>query len=177
MHGMFFFKPCELLGAGTIFAAPFCRVRPNECGAPLMPGKLNHPGLYSDLKISKRGVDKMKFILCRLEFVVKGLKDIRLLYRTWDSLWTVEDRVNTDCIMVFVTVDDWLPGEEVILNFNATEEVLDKFLSILAQNGLKFSCNDFVPGLIKNCRIDCDRGVIADGSDNNGHDPGGRQDC
>ena len=73
----------------------------------------------------------MKFRLCRLEFVVSGLEDIRFLYRAWDSLWTVEDRGNTDNILVYVTVDDRLPGEEVSLNFNATPKVLEKFLSIL----------------------------------------------
>jgi hypothetical protein len=118
----------------------------------------------------------MKFRLCRLEFVVSGLEDIRFLYRTWDNLWTMEDRGSTDSILVYITVDDRLPGEEVRLNFNATSEALDKFLSNLKQAGLKFSCNDLVPGLIKTCRVDHDRGCLGAVGTNDGHDPGGRRD-
>jgi hypothetical protein len=118
----------------------------------------------------------VKFRLCRLEFYVSSMDDIRFLYRTWDSLWTLEDRGNTDSILVYLTVDDRLPGEEVSLNFHGTTEVLDKFLGILRQAGLKFSCNDLVPGLIKTCRVDHDRGGLETIGADGGHDPGGRQD-
>ncbi len=117
-----------------------------------------------------------KFPICRLEFGVSSMEDIRFLYRTWDGLWTLEDRGSTDCILVHVAVDDRLPGEEVSLNFNATSEVLEKFLSILEQAGLKFSCNDLVPGLIKMCRVDHDRGGLEAIGADGGHDPGGRRD-
>jgi hypothetical protein len=116
-------------------------------------------GFTMILKFSKRGADVTKFAICRLEFGVSSMEDIRFLYRTWDSLWTLEDRGSTDCILVYITVDDRLPGEEVSLNFHAAEEVLDKFLAILEQNGLKFTRNDLVPGLIKTCRVDHDRAV------------------
>jgi len=96
----------------------------------------------------------VKFPICRLEFGVRSMEDIRFLYRAWDGLWTLEDRGSTDNILVFVSVDDRLPGEEVSLNFNATEEVLDRFLNVLEQSGLRFSCSDLIPGLIKTCRID-----------------------
>jgi hypothetical protein len=118
----------------------------------------------------------VKFRLCRLEFYVSSMDDIRFLYRAWDSLWTLEDRGNTDCILVYVTVDDRLPGEEVSLNFNATQEVLDKFLNVLEQSGLRFSCSDLIPGLIKTCRVDHDRDGLGAVSINDGHDPGGRRD-
>ncbi len=59
----------------------------------------------------------MKTRLCRLEFGIGGLEDLRRLYRAWDSLWAIEDRGNTESIMVYVTVDDRLPGEEVSLEF------------------------------------------------------------
>ena len=118
----------------------------------------------------------MKFRMCRLEFVVSGLEDIRFLYRAWDSLWTREDRGNTDCILVFVTVDDRVPGEEVSLNFNATQEVLDRFLTILEENGLKFTRNDLVPGLIKTCRVDHGRGGLGANGASAGGEPGGKRD-
>ncbi len=98
----------------------------------------------------------LKFRLSRLEFVIRGMQDIRLLYRTWAGLWTDEDRGNNESVLVYVTVDDRLPGGEISLNFYAAEEVLEKFLSILEQSGLKFSCEEFIPGLIKMCRIDHD---------------------
>ena len=118
----------------------------------------------------------MKFRLCRLEFVVSGMEDLRFLYRAWDSLWTLEDRGKTDSILVYVAVDDRLPGEEVSLNFHAAEEVLDKFLAILEECGLKFSRNDFLPGLLIMCRVDHDRGGLGVVETNAGDDPGGRQD-
>jgi hypothetical protein len=65
-------------------------------------------------------------------------------------------------VLVFVSVDDRLPGEEVSLNFNATEEVLDKFLNVLEQSGLRFSCSDLIPGLIKTCRVEPDRAGLED---------------
>ncbi len=117
-----------------------------------------------------------KFRLCRLEFIVTGMEDIRFLYRSWDSLWTVEDRGSTDCILVTVSVDDRLPGEPVSLNFHSPEEVLDKFLSILKEKGLKFTCNELLPGLIKTCQIDHDRDGLGAIDANGGHDPGGRRD-
>ncbi|MFA4902797.1 MAG: hypothetical protein WC600_08630 [Desulfobaccales bacterium] len=101
-----------------------------------------------------------KFPICRLEFGVGSMEDIRFLYRAWDDLWTLEDRGSTDCILMYVSVDDRLPDEEVSLNFNATEEVLDRFLNVLEQSGLRFSCSDLIPGFIKTCREDHDRGGL-----------------
>lgn len=141
-----------------------------------MIGELLPMGFAMILKFSKRGMVMVKFRLCRLEFGVSSMEDIRFLYRTWDSLWTVEDRGSTDSILVYVSVDDRLPGEEVSLNFHGTTEVLDKFLSLLKQKGLKFSCNDLVPGLIKTCRVDHDRDSLGVVETNAGDDPGGRQD-
>jgi hypothetical protein len=133
-------------------------------------------GFAMILKFSKRGMVMMKFRLCRLEFGVSSMEDIRFLYRTWDSLWTLEDRGNTDSILVYVTVDDRLPGEEVSLDFHGTTEVLDKFLGILKQAGLKFSCSDLVPGLIKMCHVDHDQGDLGAIGAHGGHKPNKRQD-
>ena len=118
----------------------------------------------------------VKFRMCRLEFVISGMADLKFLYRAWDSLWTVEDRGSTDCILVTVSVDDRLPGEPVSLNFHSPEEVLDKFLSILKENGLRFSCEELLPGLIKTCRIDHDMGGLGAIDAGDGHDPDGKRD-
>ena len=37
-------------------------------------------------------------------------------------------------ILVYVTIEDRLPGEQVSLNLQSSPEVLDKFLSILEQD-------------------------------------------
>lgn len=96
----------------------------------------------------------MKTRICRLEFGVSGLADIRVLYKVWDSIWTLGDWGNNESIQVYITVDDRLPEEKVSLVFNAAPEVLDRFLGVLEQGGLKFSRNDFIPSLLIMCRID-----------------------
>jgi hypothetical protein len=96
----------------------------------------------------------MKTRSCMLEFGVSNPTDIRFLYRAWDRLWTMEDRGITESVMVYLTVDDRLPDEPVTLHFQAAPEVLDKFLSILKQDGLKFTRNDFIPGFLIMCRVD-----------------------
>lgn len=114
--------------------------------------------------------------LCRLEFAIAGMADLRHLYQAWDKFWALEDQENTESIMVYVTVDDRLPGEEVCLNFTATPEVLDKFLDILKKDGLKFTCNDTIPGFLIMCRVDHDRAGLGAIGAKDGHDPDGRQE-
>ncbi len=114
--------------------------------------------------------------LCRLEFGISGMADLRFLYKAWDRLWAVEDRGNAESIMVYVTMEDRLPGEEVSLNFHATPEVLDKFLDILEQDGLRFSSDIVIPGFLIMCRVDQDRGSLHIIGANGGHDPGGSQE-
>ena len=87
----------------------------------------------------------MKTRMCRLEFAITGMADLRLLYRAWDNFWATEDRGNAESILVDLTVDDRLPGEEVSLNFHAAPEALERFLGILEQDGLKFSRNFVIP--------------------------------
>jgi hypothetical protein len=128
------------------------------------------------MNLQKRGGYIMKTRLCRLEFAITGMADLRFLYRAWDNLWAIEDRGNAESIMIYVTVDDRLPGEEVSLNFTATPEVLDKFLGILEQGGLKFSRHDFLPGFLITCRVDHDRGSLHIIDGKGGHDSGGGQE-
>ncbi|MFZ5448918.1 MAG: hypothetical protein ACOZFS_09820 [Thermodesulfobacteriota bacterium] len=96
----------------------------------------------------------MKFRLCRLEFVVEGMEDIRFLFRVWQGFLIRERLANTEAIMVYVTVGERRPGKEVSLNFSATEEVIDEFLSILKEGGLNFTCKESIPGLMKTCRLE-----------------------
>jgi len=102
----------------------------------------------------------MQFRVSRLDFVVNGLEDIRLLRTTWDSLWTREDQGTNESVLVNVTVDDREPGAGVSLNFYAAEDVLERFLSILEHAGLKFDCEDFLPGLCRICRIERELAVL-----------------
>jgi hypothetical protein len=118
----------------------------------------------------------MKSRMCRLEFGVNFLADIRFLYKAWDRLWSLEGGVPPHSILVYVMVDDRLPGEQVSLNFTAGPEVLERFMGTLEQDGLKFTRNDFIPGFLILCRVDKDRGgltVIGGSSDD---EPGRGQD-
>ena len=118
----------------------------------------------------------MKPRLCRLEFGVNCLADIRFLYHTWDRLWTLEGGAPPHSILVYVMVEDRLPGEQVCINFQASTEVLDRFLGILEQDGLKFSRNDLMPGFLIICRVDKDRGGLTVIGGSGGDEPGSGQD-
>jgi hypothetical protein len=124
----------------------------------------------------KRRSDTMKTRMCRLEFGVNCLADIRFLYYTWDRLWTMEGGVPPHSILVYVTIEDRLPGEQVNINFQASSEMLDRFLSILEQDGLKFSCDEIVPGLLTICRVEKERGGLTIIGGSGGDQPGGGQD-
>ena len=109
----------------------------------------------------------MKIRKARLEFGVNCLADIRFLYYAWDRLWSLEGEVP----LVYTKIEDRLPGEQVSLNFQAGTEMLDKFLSILEQDGLRFSCDEIVPGLLTICRVEKDRGGLTVIGANGRHDP------
>ena len=116
----------------------------------------------------KRGSDTMKTHMCRLVFGINCLADIRLLYYAWDRLWTPEGGMPG---LVYVTIEDRFPGEQVGINFQASPEMLDRFLSILEQDGLRFSCDEIVPGLLILCRVEKDRGGLTVIGANDRHDP------
>jgi hypothetical protein len=99
----------------------------------------------------------MKTHMCRLEFGINCLADIRGLYYAWGRLWTPEGGMPG---LVYVTIEDRLPGEQISINFQASTEVLDRFLSILEKDGLKFSSNELMPGFLIICRVDKDRGGL-----------------
>jgi hypothetical protein len=120
----------------------------------------------------KRGSDTMKTRMCRLEFGINCLADIRFLYHAWDRLWSLEGGVPPHSILVYVTIEDRLPGEQVSLNFTARMEVLDRFLGILEQDGLKFTRNELMPGFLILCRVDKDRGGLTVIGGSGGEEPG-----
>jgi hypothetical protein len=66
----------------------------------------------------------MKTRLCRSEFSVNCLADIKFLYHAWDWLWTQEGGVPPHTILPYITIEDRLPGEKVSLNFQASMEML-----------------------------------------------------
>ena len=109
----------------------------------------------------------MKTRNCRLEFSVTCLADIRALYKAWDRLWTPEGGMPG---LVYVTIEDRLPGEQISINFQASTEMLDKFLSILEQDGLKFSRYDLAPGFLILCRVEKDKGGLTVIGANGRHD-------
>jgi hypothetical protein len=114
----------------------------------------------------------MKWHRGRLEFGVNCLADIRGLYQAWDRLWTQEGGVPTHSILVYVTIEDRVPGEQVSLNFQASPEMLDRFRGILEEDGLKFTCNDLIPGFLMMCRVEKDRAGLTVIGGSGGDDPG-----
>ena len=115
----------------------------------------------------------MQFRRGRLEFGINCLADIRLLYKAWDRLWTMEDGVPPYSILVYVMIEDRLPGEQVTLNFQASPDVLDRFLEILKKDGLQFTRNDLIPDFLIMCRVDKDRGGLTVIGGSGAGEPGG----
>jgi hypothetical protein len=115
----------------------------------------------------------MKTRICRLEFGVTCLADIRVLYHAWDRLWIMEGGVPGHSVLVYLMVEDRVLMEQVNLNFQAIPELLDRFLEILEKDGLKFSCKEVMPGFLIRCRVDEDRGGLTVIGANDRHDPDG----
>lgn len=114
----------------------------------------------------------MKTRMCRLEFGVNCLADIKFLYHAWDRLWTQKGGVPNQSILLYITIEDRLPGERVNINFTASMEILDRFLGILEQDGLQFTRDEIIPGFLIVCRVDKDRGGLTVIGANDRHDPG-----
>ena len=88
------------------------------------------------------------------------LADIRFLHQAWDRLWSLEAWGPTEPPLLYVTIEDRLPGEQVNLNFQASPAMLEKFLENLEEAGLKFSRTEIVPGFLITCRVEKDRGGL-----------------
>jgi hypothetical protein len=115
----------------------------------------------------------MKFRKGRLEFGVTCLADIRFLYWAWDRFWTLEAGGSTESPLLYITIEDRLPGEQVNLNFQAQPEVLERFLGNLEQAGLKFSRHDLIPGFLTKCWVEKDRGGLTVIGGSGAGEPGG----
>jgi hypothetical protein len=122
--------------------------------------RLPFMGWAKILNFKREGGDNMKTRICRLEFGVTCLADIRVLYHAWDRLWTLEGGIPGHSVLVYLMVEDRVPGKQVNLNFQAIPELLDRLLEILEKDGLKFSCNEVIPGFLIMCRVDTDRGGL-----------------
>jgi len=96
--------------------------------------------------------------MCRVDFIVAGLEDIRFLCRIWEELLWVEGQRYSESSLVTVAVDRLFTDEGVTINFTGEPALVDKFLAQLEQAGLKFTKEDFIPGLIAVCKMDRDRG-------------------
>jgi hypothetical protein len=134
--------------------------------------ELSLVGWAKILNFKKRSYT-MKTRMCRLEFGVNCLADIRVLHYAWDRLWTMEGGVPPHSILVYVTIEDRLPGEQVSLNFTASTEMLDRFLGILEKGGLKFSREELIPGFLIMCRVDKERGGLTVIGGSGSDEPGG----
>lgn len=113
----------------------------------------------------------MKFRIGRLEFGINCLADIRFLYKARDRIWTLEGGVPPFSILVYVMIEDRLPGEQVTLNFQASPDVLNRFLEILKKDGLQFTRNDLIADFLIMCRVEKDQGGLTVIGANDCHSP------
>lgn len=96
----------------------------------------------------------MKFPMCRLQFGISSLADIRLLLKAWDKQLISEAQPIAWSTLLDILIEHRLPGEEVSLNFTAPPEVMDRFLTKLREQGLKFTCQEIIPGFSTMCRVE-----------------------
>jgi hypothetical protein len=102
----------------------------------------------------------MKNRFGHLEFGVSCLADIRFLLKAWQLLLVREGLKSSESDLVRVIVEDRLPGEEVKLTFWAAQKVLIRFLQSLEDQGVKFTCHEFISSILTMCRIVRDRGAV-----------------
>ncbi len=96
----------------------------------------------------------MKFRLCRVEFAISLLEEIKYLLRAWERHLLKEGQPVNRPIRVDVMLEPRLPGEPVTLSFTASPEIMDRFLARLKEVGLEFSCDEIIPGLFSMCRVE-----------------------
>lgn len=106
----------------------------------------------------------MKEPLFHLEFGVNSLNDIRLLVHEWEEIlidvfdqyeWEFQLHLGlvTGYKIVRITIEDRLPGEEVLLNFAAPKEVIIQFLDTLKAKGVAFQEQTIIPEMLIKCRM------------------------
>lgn len=99
----------------------------------------------------------MKPRKCRLEFGIITLSDIRFLLRVWRRFWIDQGKGIGESGPVDITMEHRVPGEELFLNFTLTPEELERFLTRLGEEGLKFTCDEIVPRMYTTCRLEQER--------------------
>ena len=95
-----------------------------------------------------------------VEFGVAGLEEVRTLVKRWKKVLAGLAREDEGPAMVWQTrqqvggeVEDRRPGEEVLLTFLASREVLERFLADLRQEGLEVTEEPLIPGVAISCRL------------------------
>jgi hypothetical protein len=96
----------------------------------------------------------------QLEFGIASVEDIRCLLKAWHRIVVRERLESSESSLVHIIVEDRRPGEEVLLVFQAAQEVLHRFLQTLKDMGVKFSCHPLIPGILTLCRITKKRGIL-----------------
>jgi hypothetical protein len=94
----------------------------------------------------------------QLEISVSDLSDIRLLVNTWRQVLFLAGRDPAEVILVYVTVEDRVPGEEVRLIFQEYPEILEGFLKAIEDQGCKVVCEELIPGICSVGRMERIRG-------------------
>lgn len=102
--------------------------------------------------------------LLHLEFGVNDLDEIRLLVHEWEEIlidvfdqsewdFQLHTALVTGFTIVRVTIEDRLPGQEVLLNFAAPEEIIIQFLDTLEAKGVVFQEQTIIPKMLMKCRM------------------------
>jgi hypothetical protein len=102
--------------------------------------------------------------LFHLEFGVNSLDDIRLLVQEWEEVlldffdqsewdFQLHTALVTGFKIVRVTIEDRLPGQEVLLKFAAPKEIIIQFLDTLEAKGVAFQEQTIIPKMLIKCRM------------------------
>lgn len=99
-----------------------------------------------------------------LEFGILNLTDIQVLIKTWQRMFKAMETDDPETynqeyykyILINATLDDrdWSNPEEIILQFQAPPEILDRFLSELQKAGRPSFRQEVIPELVTRCYLD-----------------------
>ena len=98
--------------------------------------------------------------LSKLEFIVSCMADIRFLWKKWQLHLSRLGLAASESSFVYVCVERQEPVGAIRLDFMETPEVLKSFLRSLEESGLKFTTQEFIPGLLTICRVIREQGGL-----------------